>query len=129
MPVITVDLPFPPSVNKVWRIGRNRKTGKRFVYRSKPYITWLKCADAEWLAQKPRGMFQTIVGPFTARIMLSRPDKRRRDDSNYHKAVMDWAQRAGIIKDDANSIETRSGWVTDEEAPMGMRLIISSVDN
>ena len=123
--IVTIDLPFPPSVNRIWRVGTNRSTGKRFVYRSKPYMKWLREADAQWMAQKPRGAFKMIEGPFKARIMLSRPDKRRRDDSNYHKVVMDFAQRVGIIKDDANCLETRSGWVMDEEAPIGMRLKIN----
>lgn len=95
------------------------------MYRSKPYMRWLKEADVQWLVQKPRGPFKTIEGPFKARIMLSRPDRRSRDCDNFIKVPIDWAQHAGIIKNDKNSLETRSGWVTDEEAPMGARLVIS----
>lgn len=125
MPVIAIDLPFPPSVNRVWRVKTNPKTGKRYGYRSAPYMKWLKQADNQWLEQKPRGPFKTIEGPFSIRIMLSRPDKRSRDCDNYSKAPMDWLQRAAIIKNDSLSMETRIGWVTDEEAPAGMRLIIN----
>lgn len=92
-------------------------------------MKWLKAADLQWLIQKPKGAFKTIEGPFTAQLKLSRPDKRRRDSDNYHKVVMDWAQRAGIIKDDCNSLETRVGWVTDEEAPTGAVLIITPVNS
>ena len=123
--IVTIDLPFPPSVNRIWRIGINRKTGKRFIHRSKRYVSWLKQANLEWMAQKPRGPFKTITTPFKTHLKLSRPDKRRRDDGNYHKVVMDWAQRAQIIKDDCLSLETRIGWVEDVEAPMGARLILS----
>lgn len=123
---VRIDLPFPPSVNKVWRIGKNRKTGKRYIYRPDGYVRWIKQADLQWLTQKPPGHFETITGLFKTRIMLSRPDKRHRDEHNYHKGVMDWAQRVGIISDDKNSLETLSGWVTDEEAPLGMVLIITS---
>lgn len=124
MPVIAIDLPFPPSVNALWRIGKTR-SGKRFMYRSKPYVSWLRQADGEWMAQKPRGPFKTIDGAFRIQIKLSRPDKRSRDSDNYSKAPQDWLQHAGIIRNDSNSTETRIGWVTDEEAPMGMRLIIT----
>lgn len=126
---VRIDLPFPPSQNRIWVGGRGRnKAGPWRIYRSKQYLTWMKVADGEWLAQKPKGAFKTIEGPFKAQLKLSRPDKRRRDSDNYHKVVMDWAQRVGIIKDDCNSLETRVGWVTDEEAPMGAVLIITPVN-
>ena len=125
---VCIDLPFPPSVNALWKMGRSRR-GRRIMYRSKPYISWLRQADIEWMVQKPRGPFKTIEGPFKIRIMLSRPDRRSRDSDNYSKAPQDWLQRAGIIKNDKNSLETRIGWVTDEEAPVGMRLIITPVSS
>lgn len=125
MPVIAIDLPFPPSVNALWKMGRNRRTGKRNMYRSKRYVGWLRQADGEWMAQKPRGPFKTIEGPFTVHLNLSRPDKRLRDDHNFLKAPMDWAQHAGIIRNDGDSVKSTTGWVEDCEAPMGARLIIT----
>jgi Holliday junction resolvase RusA-like endonuclease len=127
--MVRLELPFPVSVNGVWRMGRNRRTGKRIVYRSKPYISWLKDATVQWLIQKPKGPFKTIEGAFDVEIRLSRPDRRRRDADNYHKVVTDFAQRAGIIKDDCNIRKTSTSWVTDEEAPMGMVLIITPVNS
>lgn len=111
-------------MNRLWVVGKSR-SGKRIMYRSKPYMRWLRQADLQWLVQKPRGPFRTIEVPFKARILLSRPDKRSRDCDNYLKAPMDFLQRAGIIKNDSLSTETRIGWVTDEEAPAGMRLLIN----
>src|SRR3972149_3675555 len=107
--MIRIELPFPPSQNHIWRSGRGR------VYRDKKYLSWLKQADLQWLSQKPRGPFKTIEGAFDVELKLSKPDKRRRDIDNYHKVVTDWAQRAGIIKDDCNTRKTTSTWVTDEE--------------
>ena len=122
--IVTIDLPFPPSQNSIWKVGKSR-SGKRIVYRSKPYMRWLREADAQWLVQKPRGRFKTIDGPFTIRIMLSRPDKRSRDCDNMAKAPIDFLQRVGIIKNDSLSEETRVGWVEDSEAPMGMRVVVN----
>lgn len=124
--MIRIELPFPPSQNRIWVGGRGRKkAGPWRIYRNPSYVEWLKQADLQWLSQKPRGPFKTIDGPFKVHLKLSRPDRRVRDIDNYHKVVMDWAQRAGIIKNDCNSVETRSGWVTDEEAPMGAVLLIT----
>lgn len=124
--IVSIDLPFPPSVNSLWKMGRSR-TGKRIMYRTKRYISWLNEADVQWLIQKPKGRFPTIEGPFRLQILLSRPDRRSRDCDNLLKAPLDWAQHAGIISNDKNSLENRVGWATDEEAPMGMRLIIRTV--
>lgn len=127
--MIRVELPFPVSMNRVWRVGRHKRSGKRIVYRSPQYQKWIKEADSQWLIQKPRGSFKTIDGSFNARVMLSRPDKRSRDCDNLAKGVLDFAQRVGIIKNDNNALEIRSGWVTSEEAPMGCVLIISPVNS
>jgi hypothetical protein len=35
-----IELPLPPSTNRLWRAGRGR------VYRSKRYMSW--CRDAGW---------------------------------------------------------------------------------
>lgn len=89
-------------------------------------MAWLKEADGCWLEQKPVGRFKTIDGKFNVHLKLTRPDRRRRDADNYLKVVLDWAQHAGIIKDDCNSQDNRTSWVTDEEAPMGAVLIITA---
>lgn len=125
---VRIALPFPPSVNALWRIGRSGG-GKRFLYKTKAYRSWLQAADIEWLSQKPRGPFKTIDGPFKAQVLLSRPDRRSRDSDNYLKAPLDFAQRVGIISNDCNSLESRAVWVTDEEAPEGMVLIIDPVNS
>lgn len=79
------------------------------------------------MAQKPPGLFPVLDQPFEYVLILSKPDNRRRDSRNYDKAVLDWAQRAGIIKDDVLAVDSRIRWGLDEEAPMGARLIIRTV--
>lgn len=123
--MIRIELPFPPSQNRLWRMGRHRRTRKRIMYRSPHYLRWLKDADIQWLMQKPRGPFKTVEGAFKVHLKLSRPDRRSRDSDNYLKAPLDWAQRVQIIANDKLSLESTVGWVTDEEAPMGAVLIIT----
>lgn len=95
------------------------------MYCSPKYVAWQKHANGCWLEQKPKGRFPTITGKFNVHLKLSRPDQRRRDVDNYMKAVLDWAQQAGIISDDCNVMDNRTSWVTDEEAPTGAVLIIT----
>jgi len=122
---IAIDLPFPPSVNRVWR--SRRLNGRVIVHRSTTYTKWMKQAHLEWMAQKPPGLFKTIDQGFKYTLILSRPDRRRRDSRNYDKAVLDWAQHAGLIKDDSLALDSRIRWGLDEEAPMGARLIIKTL--
>lgn len=81
------------------------------------------------MAQKPPGPFPTINQDFKYTLILSRPDRRHRDSRNYDKAPLDWAQQAGIIKNDKLGVDSRVRWGTDDEAPMGARLIITTVSS
>ena len=89
---IKLILPYPPSVNKLWR---TTKTGG--MYSSKEYKDWAK--HCEWAAHtqtKGKG----ILGEYTLEVVAVKPDKRRRDLGNLEKAISDILQRAGVIKDD-----------------------------
>lgn len=119
---VVVDLPRPPSLNRLWRFGRGR------MYRSKAYMDWLRQADLHWLCAKPKMRVKGILGTFQAEIILSRPDKRRRDVDNGVKAVLDWAQRVEIIENDSLCEQAIIRYGKPEEAPLGVRLIIKGVD-
>ena len=121
--MIRIELPFPPSQNAIWRSGRGR------VYRAKSYTNWLTQAYHEWLAQKPKGPFKTVEGLFDIELKFSRPDRRKRDLDNYHKVVTDFLQQAQIIKNDCNMRKTTSMWVADEEAPMGVVVLLTPVSS
>ena len=111
--VLTIDLPFPPSVNRIWRKGKNGN-----IYLHEHVRSWKRVCDNFCLAagwnKKP------IDGAFTATITLSR-EKRSRvmDADNRIKVVLDWLQRAGIIENDALAEEVRVLW---GEAPEGCRV-------
>lgn len=99
---MTFDLPFPPSVNTMYRnvAGRGRvKTAE--------YKAWLREAGLALRRQKPA---QQIAGQVCLRIDL---DKRRRGDcSNRAKAVEDLLVSHGVIPDDSQKWVKRVdiGW-------------------
>ena len=95
--MISLSLPFPPSLNCLFRnvTKRDGKPGGRIT--TARYRTWLRAAKNEVLAQQQ--IF--IVGPVMLTILLGRPDKCRRDCSNYIKALEDLLVRCELIEDDS----------------------------
>lgn len=92
--MVTLTLPFPPSQNRIWRLSGTR------VHRSNEYNTWEVEAAAAYFAQR-KDAGDPILGHFTYHIVLD--EKRRkiaRDGDNRQKAVLDFLQHAGLIKDD-----------------------------
>ena len=85
-------LPFPPSVNAIWRSvkGRNIK--------SKPYRDWEQEAGTELMCQRP----EKHEGPVHVTMTFGLPDKRRRDIDNLAKPVNDLLVTHQVIqRDDA----------------------------
>lgn len=121
MAEITINLPFPVSVNRVWRSGRGR------VYKSKQYITWIAEANVAWLQQKPHMITKKINGLYKIDIAFSPPDKRRRDLGNLEKGISDFCQSIGLVEDDSFCIDQRLWFCSAKEAPLGARLTIKSV--
>ena len=88
--VETIELPFPPSVNRLWRAvkGRNIK--------SKPYRVWQAHAATELLLQNPT----KHEGPVSVSIVVGMPDKRRRDLDNIAKPINDLLVHHQVIQRD-----------------------------
>lgn len=91
-------LPWPPTVNSLWRnLGR--------TVLSKRGRLWKQAAQMELLSQeRPREPFQ---GPVWVTIELRPPDRRRRDLDNHAKAVLDALVDAGILIDDSMHVVRR----------------------
>jgi len=113
--VLIIDCPVPPSLNRLWRVGR------RHVYKDARVNKWRREFWYRWYLTKPKG-FKTIEGPFVAEIWVS--SEHRRDVDNNAKAVLDACQALRIISNDANARKVTQEIVEPERAPMGCRLRI-----
>lgn len=87
---ITLELPYPPSVNHYWRrVGARTlisREGRR--YRSRV---------ASILALR---RVQPIPGSLDVRVAVHPPDRRRRDLDNAMKALLDALEHGGAYGDD-----------------------------
>lgn len=89
--MVTLTLPWPPSVNHYYRRVGNAtlisKEGRRYRKR---------VASDVLLARSPR-----VDGRLSVRIVASPPDLRRRDLDNLQKSLLDALQHAGVYDDDS----------------------------
>ena len=113
-----VDLPFPPSVNRIWRISKN-STRPHLDTR---YASWKRVCDN--LATANKRAWAPVTGPFEAVVTLDENYRYRAtsDADNRLKAVMDWLQRAKLIENDKLAQRTVIQW---GHAPEGCRVEIS----
>ena len=88
--MITIEMPFPPSVNHYWgSSGRRRfvsKRGKEFQ----------RDVAIAWAASGHK----TLEGPIELYVAALFPDNRRRDLDNLLKATQDALEHAGAYEDD-----------------------------
>lgn len=84
-------LPWPPSVNHIWRRGR------RGTFLSEEALAFRKVVWVEWVkAGKPR--FSSGVRVL---VVANPPDRRRRDLDNLLKSLLDALVSCGCIEDDS----------------------------
>ena len=120
-PDIVLDLPAPPSTNRIWM---RAKAGKRAVFTSPEYKRWKRNADDLIAAMAQFRGVKPIRGTFEAEIILS--EKHTHTDlDNSAKAVLDYAVRCNLVTDDAPKYLRRlvMGW---GYAPHGCRLTIKA---
>jgi Holliday junction resolvase RusA-like endonuclease len=116
---IVIDLPFPPSGNRIWRV---RKAGKNLVSISPEYANWRRQADLLTISMGSCKRVKRIAGPFEAGIVLQR---RRGDLDNRIKGVLDWAQSRLLIADDKFCEKLTVEW---GDAPHGCRLTMHALN-
>jgi crossover junction endodeoxyribonuclease RusA len=93
-----ITLPFPPSVNRIWRAVNGRVLLSRDgrAYRDKVAL--------QWALARLQGYGRS---PLKVEIDAWLPDSRRRDIDNLQKAALDALQHAGAYADDSQIIDLR----------------------
>lgn len=86
-----IELPYPPSVNHLWR-----RVGCR-MYLSQGGRAFRRAVQAALAEQGVR----PIAGRLAVTIVVHPPDRRRRDLDNVLKALLDALQHGGAYHDDA----------------------------
>lgn len=97
--MITLTLPWPPSVNTYWR-----RVGARTLI-SKPGRQFRKAVVND-LALWPYRR-DTITGRIAVEMTCYPPDNRKRDLDNLPKSVLDALTHAGIWQDDGQIDDLR----------------------
>lgn len=117
---IIIDLPLPPSTNRIWRHARGR------TFKSAEYVAWGEQADICYMLARARqrGRLPKISGPFEACILLA---EGRGDGDNRIKAVLDWAESRDLVRNDSDCRRGSWEWVETERAPKGCRLTLRSL--
>tara|TARA_R110000737_G_C14303450_1_gene436457 strand:- start:89 stop:460 length:372 start_codon:yes stop_codon:yes gene_type:complete len=108
-------LPYPPSVNALWRHAGNR------TYRTKRYTDW--AADAARHIKLQHKILK-ITTPVKVELAVGRPDRRRRDIDNVVKAVFDLLQHQEILEDDSLIHDFRAYW---SDEVVGVQVIIKRI--
>ena len=92
MELLTLDLPFPPSVNHYWL----QKGAKRFL--SERALTYRREVWHLFAESKHKGF--GCKQRLHMAVLIYPPDKRRRDLDNCLKAIQDSLQHACVFEDD-----------------------------
>ena len=91
--MINITLPWPPSVNRIWRSVGGR------VLLSAEGRTYRQAVEVAVLEQHGAG--DPLTGRLSMTIRAYPPDRRRRDVDNMAKAILDSLERAGVYVNDA----------------------------
>ncbi len=89
--MITLELPFPPSVNHYYSYVRGRPVLSKAVRVYRQIVRRVVRAAGNRVA----------LGPLAVRLHLHPPDQRRRDCDNAQKPILDALQQGGAFADDS----------------------------
>lgn len=88
--MVTLTLPWPPTVNTYWR-----RNGHRY------FVTAEGVRFREAVRAVALGRVERMDGPVILRLRAEPPDNRRRDLDNVMKALLDGLQHGGVYADDS----------------------------
>lgn len=106
--ILTLELPYPPSVNTYWRHpGRGRLAGRHLISRKgREYRT-----QVGWLLRSQRAGSEPLQGRLDVTINAQPPDNRRRDIDNILKAIFDACTHGGFWLDDSQIKRLTACWM------------------
>lgn len=96
--MITITLPFPPSVNTYWRSVNKGKLAGRVLISEKGRQYREAVAQVVLLML---GRARNIDGRLSVEITAHAPDRRKRDLDNLPKGILDALTHAGVWVDDS----------------------------
>jgi Holliday junction resolvase RusA-like endonuclease len=106
-----VEITSPPSANKLWRMGKNRKTGASIMHKSKEYSDWLATAQVELLIQRP----ESIMGEVEVFISIWRHHALA-DLDNRIKPILDVLQ-GSVFENDKQVMRVTATWAPVKLSP------------
>ena len=98
-----LELPWPPSMNSYWRAIPMGKIARNIL--SKAGRTYRERAMAAIIESGHHG--KGLDGKVSLSLILSAPDKRRRDLDNFLKPVLDALTHGKVYEDDYQVDELR----------------------
>jgi crossover junction endodeoxyribonuclease RusA len=109
---------LPPSVNAIWRHGKNGRT-----YRTRDYMAWQN--GEGW------NVSQQMIGQhrFTGPVYITLAMRRRRknmDGDNFQKGIFDLLESLEVIDNDKNIMGCN--WFWSRDLPDGVAAEISIVE-
>ena len=115
MKPFTLDLPRPPSINRLWRHGRGKH------YNSPAYLQWITDADMVAIARKYMQGHEMVIGKWIADITIKRVARFDLDNLGT-KALFDWLESREFVRSDHDNEGYTVRW---GDAPEGCRVTIT----
>jgi crossover junction endodeoxyribonuclease RusA len=108
--MVTLFLPFPPSVNEAY--GNNKSGKGKGRYPTTKHKAWLAEADACFMEQKAAKTVGTpVIGPYEAFMVFDETRRRWNSDlSNRIKVAEDSLKRFKLIEDDSKCDKLTVTW-------------------
>lgn len=92
--MLSLELPYPPSVNHYWR----RAGARTLISRGGRAFRQTVCSILAARGVRP------LDGPLVVDITIHPPDRRRRDIDNCLKSLLDALQHGGAYSDDSQIV-------------------------
>lgn len=123
--MITLTLPWPPSVNTYWR-----HVGPRVLISANGRQYRKAVSDLVMVARVRRQLHHgPLAGRVALRIEATPPDRRARDLDNLLKAPLDALTHAGIWIDDAQIHELTIVKLSPQRNGGELRVVVESMDS